>query len=73
MDATNTQGMVPDYAIADLSVGYDLGNASASLSGVRVNLMANNVFDTESFACYDNQNCWYGAERTVELGINFKL
>lgn len=73
MDATNTQGMVPDYTIADLSIGYDLGYVSSSLAGVQVNLTANNVFDTDSFACYDNENCWYGAERTVELGVNFKL
>ena len=73
MDATNTQGMVPDYAIADLSIGYDLGYVSPSLAGVQVNLTANNVFDAESFACYDSDNCWYGAERTVELGVNFKL
>ena len=73
MDATNTQGMVPDYVIADLSIGYDLGNASSSLAGIQVNLTANNVFDTESFACYDSDNCWYGAERTVELAVNFKL
>ena len=73
MDATNTQGKVPDYTVADLSVGYDLGNLSHSLSGMNVSVSANNVFDTEYFSCYDNENCWYGDERTVELGINVSL
>ncbi|WP_413693255.1 TonB-dependent siderophore receptor [Psychromonas sp. KJ10-2] len=73
MDATNTQGKVPDYTIADLSIGYDMGNLSKSLTGMNVNLSANNVFDAEYFSCYDDQNCWYGDERTIELGVNFTL
>ncbi|WP_047043906.1 TonB-dependent siderophore receptor [Vibrio mexicanus] len=70
MDATNTQGKVPAYTVVDLSVGYELGYMSESLSGMTVNLLANNLFGEEYFTCYDQTNCWYGEERTIEL--NFK-
>ncbi|WP_435237698.1 TonB-dependent siderophore receptor [Psychromonas sp. PT13] len=73
MDATNTEGMVPDYMVTDLSLGYDLGGISYSLSGAELNVSVNNAFDKEYFTCYDDENCWYGAERTVEVGVKFNL
>lgn len=69
MDATNTQGKVPSYTLVDLSVGYELGYMSESLSGMTVNLLANNLLGEEYFTCYDQTNCWYGEERTIELNF----
>lgn len=71
MDATNTQGKVPSYTSVDLSLGYELGQASESLSGATVNLIANNLFDEEYYSCYDQNNCWFGAERSLELNVKY--
>lgn len=73
MDANNTQGMVPSYTLVDLSVGYDLGAASESLSGASANLVVNNLFNEEYYSCYDQSNCWFGAEQTVELSVNYEF
>ncbi|POB67695.1 TonB-dependent siderophore receptor, partial [Vibrio vulnificus] len=51
MDATNTQGKVPSYTVTDLSLGYDLGNASDSLNGAQVNLVVNNLFNEQYYSC----------------------
>ena len=73
MDATNTQGTVPDYTIVDLSLGYDLGKVSERLQGVSADVIASNLFDEESYTCYDNMNCWYGAERTIEVKLSYQF
>ncbi|PMJ88733.1 TonB-dependent siderophore receptor [Vibrio sp. 10N.261.55.A7] len=73
MDATNKQGKVPSYTLVDLSIGYDLGSAKESLSGATVNLLATNLFNEEYFSCFDQTNCWYGEERTVELNVNYNF
>ena len=71
MDASNSQGKVPSYTVVDLSLGYDLGNASESLSGAQANLIVNNLFDKEFYSCYNQANCWFGAEQSVELNIKY--
>ncbi|PMH32543.1 ligand-gated channel protein [Vibrio lentus] len=73
MDATNTQGKVPSYTVVDLSLGYDLGEASDILSGATANLMVNNLFNEEYYTCYDQSNCWFGAEQSVELSVNYEF
>lgn len=73
MDATNKQGKVPSYTVYDLSVGYDLGNVSESLTGATANLIVNNLFDEEYYTCYDKVNCWFGAEQSVELNVNYEF
>jgi iron complex outermembrane receptor protein len=73
MDASNTQGKVPSYTVVDLSLGYDLGYASDSLSGAQANLIINNLFDTDNYTCYDKYNCWYGAEQSIELNVNYEF
>lgn len=73
MDATNTQGMVPSSTTVDMSVGYDLSYLSPSMIGASANLIVNNLLDEESYTCYDQSNCWYGAERTVELNVNYNF
>lgn len=71
MDATNTQGKVPSYTVVDLSLNYDLRYLSESLSGASVKLRGNNVLDETYYTCYDKANCWYGAERSVELNVAY--
>ncbi|ROO72932.1 iron complex outermembrane receptor protein [Vibrio crassostreae] len=73
MDATNTQGKVPPYTVVDLSLGYDLGEVSDTLSGATANLMVNNLFNEEYYTCYDQSNCWFGAEQSVELSVNYEF
>ncbi|MCC4833882.1 TonB-dependent siderophore receptor [Shewanella sp. 10N.7] len=72
MDAMNTD-QVESYTLVDLSVGYDLGEFSSSLLGASVNLVANNLFNEEYYTCYDSVNCWYGAERNVELNFKYNF
>ncbi|KAB0465422.1 TonB-dependent siderophore receptor [Vibrio kanaloae] len=73
MDATNTQGKVPSYTVVDLSIGYDLGAASETLLGATANLAVNNIFNEEYYACYDQSNCWFGAEQSVEISVNYEF
>ncbi|MUK61631.1 TonB-dependent siderophore receptor [Aliivibrio fischeri] len=72
MDAANTD-KVPDYTLADVSIGYELDGISESLTGATAQLSATNLFNTEYYSCYDSANCWYGAEQTVELSINYNF
>ncbi|MCG3725499.1 TonB-dependent siderophore receptor [Vibrio cincinnatiensis] len=72
-DATNTQGKVPSYTVVDLSLGYDLGQLSDNLQGASVDVMANNLFNKEYYSCYNNVNCWYGAERSIELKVGYQF
>ncbi len=70
LDAMNTD-TVPSATLMDLSVGYDLAGLSAAASGASVRLSVNNLFDKESYTCYDSNNCWFGAERTVEASLKY--
>lgn len=70
LDSLNT-GTVPDYTLVDLAFAYDLGNMSSGLNGATARLSATNIGDERYFSCYDGNNCWFGAERTVELGLNY--
>ncbi len=72
MDANNTD-KVPDYTVADVSIGYGLDGLSESLAGATAQLSATNLFNTEYYSCYDSANCWYGAEQTVELSVNYNF
>ena len=72
MDANNTD-KVPDYTVADVSIGYELDGLSESLAGATAQLSATNLFNTEYYSCYDSANCWYGAEQTVELSVNYNF
>ncbi|WP_076413399.1 TonB-dependent siderophore receptor [Shewanella sp. UCD-KL12] len=72
MDAMNTD-MVESYTLVDLSLGYDLSQMSSSLLGASVNLVANNLFNEEYYTCYDSVNCWYGAERNIELNFKYNF
>ncbi|MGX9415716.1 TonB-dependent siderophore receptor [Vibrio sp. WJH972] len=72
-DATNSVQKVPSYSLVDLSLGYDLGNASESLSGAQANLVVSNLFDEEYYTCYSQAYCWYGAEQSIEFNVKYEF
>lgn len=59
MDALNTD-VVPDYTLFDLAISRNFGAANVRVS-------ASNITDENSYSCFDSNNCWFGAERSVEL------
>lgn len=72
-DASNTQGMVPDYSIVDLSFNYDLSYASSALEGATAGLVVSNLFDTKSYTCYNENSCWNNADRSAQLNVNYSF
>lgn len=70
MDAANTD-KVPDYLLMDMSASYDLAQLSQRLKGVEASVSASNLFDTTYYSCYDQSNCWFGAERNVEARLKY--
>ena len=65
MDALNTH-VVPDYTLFDLAISRDFGAANVRVS-------ASNITDEESYSCYDSNNCWFGAERSIELAAVYEF
>ncbi|GAB3388568.1 TonB-dependent siderophore receptor [Massilia agri] len=64
MDAANT-GMVPSYTVFDAAAMVRLNKTW------RVGLTASNLGDKRYVgACFDANNCWMGAERSVELTLH---
>ena len=39
--------------------------------GVGVSLGASNLFNKTYYSCYDQNNCWFGAERSVEARLKY--
>lgn len=70
MDAANTD-KVPDYLLMDMSASYDLAALSASLKGVGVSLSASNLLNKTYYSCYDQNNCWFGAQRNLEARLKY--
>ncbi|UNP89979.1 TonB-dependent siderophore receptor [Aeromonas encheleia] len=70
LDAANTD-TVPDYVLMDMSASYDLAALSASLKGVGASLSASNLLNKTYYSCYDQNNCWFGAERNVEARLKY--
>ena len=57
---------VPDYVVADLSLGYKFGNTELSLN-------ASNLFDkTYVAACAGNNSCYYGDRRKIAAKLTFE-
>lgn len=61
---------VPSYTLWDFAVSYDLNFNSNFVSGAKLTLSVNNLTDKNYVgACFDANNCWLGAERSVEAGV----
>ncbi len=71
LDALNTDE-VPAFTLVDLALSYDLGSVTKSLQGISTRLTANNLFDKRYASCYDGNNCWFGAERTLEASLKWE-
>ncbi|WP_199269460.1 TonB-dependent siderophore receptor [Cobetia sp. L2A1] len=68
-DSENTE-KVPDYALVDALVGYDL--SQVGWSGTSVQLNVSNLLDKEYIAsCYNTSFCYYGAERSVTATLTY--
>ncbi|WP_029603674.1 TonB-dependent siderophore receptor [Kozakia baliensis] len=68
---------VPQYAVFDASLRYDLGNASRSLRGWTVGASVRNLFDKNfvanclAYASYGQEFCYYGERRNAQANIGF--
>ena len=65
MDALNTDA-VPDYTLYDFALSRNFGAANVRVS-------TNNITDERYYSCFDNNNCWFGAERSVELAVAYEF
>lgn len=70
LNIQNTKS-VPSYTVVDLAFSTDLSNISKQLTGASFNLSVNNLFDKEYNACYDENVCWYGAERSIQAKFKY--
>lgn len=68
IDALNT-GTVPGYVVFDLVASYDFGRLNPSMRGTTLQLTINNAANRRYYSCYDRNNCWFGAERKVLVGL----
>ncbi|CAN5407647.1 TonB-dependent siderophore receptor [soil metagenome] len=60
----------PSYTLVDMSFSYDLGKASAGLEGWKLNASATNLLDKRYVSsCYSDAWCWFGAERSAQVGV----
>ncbi|MBS1086481.1 TonB-dependent siderophore receptor [Gluconobacter sphaericus] len=68
---------VPQYAVFDASIRYDLSNLSHSLHGWNVGASVRNLFDKNfianclSYASYGQEFCYYGERRNAQANIGF--
>lgn len=70
-DSDNTF-QVDDATLVDLAAHYDLGRINASLSGARLSISVNNLFDKRYVSsCYSAEWCWFGSERTVQAALKY--
>ena len=72
LDAANSD-TVPSATLVDLSMAYDLENASATLAGASVRFSVSNAFNEIYYSCYDSSNCWFGDERAFELSGRYEF
>ncbi|AQS88225.1 TonB-dependent receptor [Neoasaia chiangmaiensis NBRC 101099] len=68
---------VPQYAVFDASVRYDLTNLSHTLRGWTVGASVRNLFDRNfianclSYASYGQEFCYYGERRNAQANIGY--
>lgn len=67
LDAANSDE-VPDYTLVDVSMGYDLTNLNTQLQ-----LSISNLFDEDYFVCYDEDSCYFGDKRSVQVSARHRF
>ncbi|MCW2266840.1 iron complex outermembrane receptor protein [Gluconobacter cerinus] len=75
-EATYGSVWLPQYALFDASVSYDLANMSHSLHGWKASASVRNLFDKKYIAnCFaygaDGQYCYYGERRNAQASIGY--
>jgi len=62
----------PDYWLADLMLGYDLGRVSPAMAGLSLTANVANLFDKRHItSCFFNNGCYYGASRTFVGSLRY--
>ncbi|KQO51294.1 hypothetical protein ASF14_07185 [Sphingomonas sp. Leaf257] len=62
----------PDYWLADLMLGYDLGRVSPAMEGLSLTANVANLFDRRHItSCFFNNGCYYGASRTFVGSLRY--
>ncbi len=72
LDETNSREL-PGYTLVDLAMNIDLGAYNNTLQGTSFNLSVNNLFDKRNVSCFDANNCWFGADRTIEATLKYEF
>lgn len=58
------------YTLVDLTLSYELAKLSPSLKGWQATGSATNLFDKRYVSsCYSADWCWFGEQRTVQVGL----
>lgn len=61
---------VPGFTLVDAMAGYDFGETSNALRGLKLQVNATNLFDkTYVAACDSSSSCFYGPLRTVYVTL----
>ncbi|UTW44495.1 TonB-dependent receptor [bacterium SCSIO 12696] len=66
VDLNNTW-VAESFNVTDLYIGTDLADVSSLFSGVKLNLVVNNLLDEDYLGTVAQQAAWIGAPRTVSL------
>jgi iron complex outermembrane receptor protein len=70
-DVANTT-QVPGYDLYDARISYDLGKLSPEMAGAKLQLNANNLFDTYYVTqCTTNNGCNLGFRRTILATLTY--
>jgi iron complex outermembrane recepter protein len=70
-DAANTI-LIPDYALFDAAIHYDLANLDRKLNGATVAINANNILNKTYVAtCQSLNACFYGTGRVVTGSLRY--
>ncbi|WP_373976172.1 TonB-dependent siderophore receptor [Chitinibacter sp. SCUT-21] len=70
-DLANTMA-VPSATLFDLSASVDLGIWMSQMKGASLQVSANNLFDKDYVAaCYDENYCYFGNERSVMTSLKY--
>jgi len=75
-EATYGSVWLPQYALFDASISYDLANMSHSLRGWKASASVRNLFDKNYIAnCFaygsDGEYCYYGERRNEQASIGY--
>lgn len=72
-DSANTQ-VVPNYTLADLSLGYDFGRADSRWRGLSAQLTLRNLTNkTYVASCAALNFCYYGEERNIMANLRYQF